>query len=171
MHGCRQRNMSGAIRKSRVSARLRPVVVSDSCRTSSRRGVLVEPSRCRTHRISSTRRSDYDADLTPPTRKYLPRLHNHHPAAINAYDARFRDISLAPRRPIFRIRDRGNIDAMAMLDSNYSQSSSNYHRKISAESSRRSNTQASAYTVDASSMALTGFHFSTPGAEGPAWWV
>lgn len=58
---------------------------------------------------------------------------------------------------------------MAMLDSNYSRSSSNYHRKTSVESSRRSNTQASAYAVNASTMALTGFHFSTPSGEGAGW--
>ena len=56
---------------------------------------------------------------------------------------------------------------MAMLsNSNYSNSSSNYYRKNSSESSKRSNTQASAYVVNASSMALTGFHFSTCGAGG-----
>lgn len=57
---------------------------------------------------------------------------------------------------------------MAMLDSNYSKSSSNYHRKVNTEASRR---QASAYVVDASSMALTGFHFSTPSGEGAGWYV
>lgn len=56
---------------------------------------------------------------------------------------------------------------MAMLqDYNHSSSKSNYARKTSTESSRRSNTQASAYAVDANTMALTGFHFSTCGAGG-----
>ena len=63
---------------------------------------------------------------------------------------------------------------MAMLLSNNQSmtgSSSAYSRKTSTESSRRSNTQASAYVVDASTMALTGFHFSTCGAGGLEWWV
>ena len=64
---------------------------------------------------------------------------------------------------------------MAMLLSNNqsmtSSSSSAYSRKTSTESSRRSNTQASAYVVDACTMALTGFHFSTCGAGGLEWWV
>lgn len=56
---------------------------------------------------------------------------------------------------------------MALLsDCNYSRSSSNYARKTSTESARRSNTQASAYAVNADTMALTGFHFSTCGAGG-----
>lgn len=55
---------------------------------------------------------------------------------------------------------------MAMLiDSNYSNSSSNYYRKMSSEFNKRSNAQASAYVVDAS-MGLTGYHFSTSGAGG-----
>ncbi|RMY90059.1 hypothetical protein D0861_03893 [Hortaea werneckii] len=60
---------------------------------------------------------------------------------------------------------------MAMLqNSNYSNSSSNYYgRRASSESSRRSNTQASAYAVDASTMALTGFHYSTCGAGASGW--
>ena len=59
---------------------------------------------------------------------------------------------------------------MAMLiDSNYSNSSSNYYRKMSSENSKRSNTQASAYAVNAGTMALTGFHFSTSGGGAPAW--
>ncbi|KAI5364313.1 Putative ornithine decarboxylase antizyme, acyl-CoA N-acyltransferase [Septoria linicola] len=52
---------------------------------------------------------------------------------------------------------------MAMLDSNYSESSSNYHRKTSTESSRRSNTQASAYAVNASS----GFEAPPGGVPSP----
>lgn len=61
---------------------------------------------------------------------------------------------------------------MALLsDCNHSMSSNYYARKTSTESSRRSNTQASAYAVNASTMALTGFHFSTPGAGGPGSWV
>ena len=56
---------------------------------------------------------------------------------------------------------------MAMLqDYSHRSSNSNYARKTSTESSRRSNTQASAYAVDATTMALTGFHFSTCGAGG-----
>lgn len=56
---------------------------------------------------------------------------------------------------------------MALLsDCNYSRSSSNYARKTSTESARRSNTQASAYAVNADTMALTGFHYSTCGAGG-----
>lgn len=67
-------------------------------------------------------------------------------------------------------------DEMAMLlnSSNYSNTSSSnnyYSRKTSTESSRRSNTQASAYVVDAASMALTGFHFSTCGGGATGWWV
>jgi len=59
-----------------------------------------------------------------------------------------------------------------MLDNNYmSKSSSNYVRKVSSESTRRSNTQASAYAVNANTMALTGFSFTTCGGRGPAWWV
>ena len=61
---------------------------------------------------------------------------------------------------------------MAMLiDSNYSNSSSNYYRKMSSENSKRSNTQASAYAVNAGTMALTGFHFSTSGGGAPAWYI
>ncbi|CAK3906426.1 ornithine decarboxylase antizyme like [Lecanosticta acicola] len=56
---------------------------------------------------------------------------------------------------------------MAMLyDCNHSKSNSSYARKTSTESARRSNTQASAYAVNASTMALSGFHFSTCGAGG-----
>jgi len=59
---------------------------------------------------------------------------------------------------------------MALLqDSNYSNSSNNHYRRSSSESSKRSNTQASAYAVNASTMALTGFHFSTCGAGGQGW--
>lgn len=58
---------------------------------------------------------------------------------------------------------------MAMLSNNYHSSSSNYRRSPSEESSGRrsgANTTASAYIVDASTMALTGFHYSTCGAGG-----
>lgn len=43
-------------------------------------------------------------------------------------------------------------------------SSSNYYGAV--KEAARSNTQASAYAVDAVNMALTGFHFSTSGAGG-----
>jgi hypothetical protein len=57
-----------------------------------------------------------------------------------------------------------------MLDNNHmSMSSSNYSRKVSSESSRRSNTQASAYAVNATTMALTGFHATTCGGRGAGW--
>jgi hypothetical protein len=61
---------------------------------------------------------------------------------------------------------------MAMLmENNLSHSSSNSYRKTSSESTRRSN-MASAYVVNAATMALTGFHFSTTGAaRGVGWWV
>lgn len=56
---------------------------------------------------------------------------------------------------------------MAMFKNNNSMSSSSNYRKNSSESTRRSNTQASAYVVNATTMGLTGFHFSTCGAGGP----
>jgi hypothetical protein len=60
---------------------------------------------------------------------------------------------------------------MAMLmENNLSHSSSNSYRKTSSESTRRSN-MASAYVVNAATLALTGFHFSTTGAGGAGWWV
>ena len=57
---------------------------------------------------------------------------------------------------------------MANLQSNRSSSSSsNYYRKSpSGFPSRRSNTQATAYAVDATTMALTGFHFTHGFAGG-----
>lgn len=57
---------------------------------------------------------------------------------------------------------------MAMLSqtSSNSSSSSHYYDRSSSESNKRSNTQASAYIVDAANMALTGLHFSTCGAGG-----
>lgn len=60
-----------------------------------------------------------------------------------------------------------------LQDSNHSMSSSSgyYVRKSSSESSRRSNTKASAYAVDADTMCLTGFHFSTCSAGGVGWYV
>lgn len=69
--------------------------------------------------------------------------------------------------------------AMAMLlQNNYNSSKSSGARKISTESSRRSNAplqKASAYVVSAPSMALTGLHFSTSsttcGAGAAGWWV
>lgn len=56
---------------------------------------------------------------------------------------------------------------MAMFKNNNSMSSTSNYRKNSPESTRHSNTQASAYVVDATTMGLTGFHFSTCGAGGP----
>lgn len=56
-----------------------------------------------------------------------------------------------------------------LQDYSNSSSKSNYGRRTSSESSRRANTQASAYAVDAASMALTGFHFSTRGGQGAGW--
>jgi len=57
---------------------------------------------------------------------------------------------------------------MAMLtDNNHSISNPNPTRRASPDSvSKRSNTQASAYAVDAGTMALTGFHFSTTSGAG-----
>ncbi|KAH9822015.1 ornithine decarboxylase antizyme like protein [Teratosphaeria destructans] len=74
------------------------------------------------------------------------------------------------------------LNPMALLqDNNLSMSSNNHYaatttttttapasRKSSTESARRSNTQASAYAVDAATMALTGFHFSTTSGAGGA---
>lgn len=62
---------------------------------------------------------------------------------------------------------------MAMLqeDSSYSNSSHPAARKTSHESSRGANTQASVYAVNAATMALTGYHFSTLRAGGLEWWV
>jgi hypothetical protein len=56
-----------------------------------------------------------------------------------------------------------------LLNSNNSSSSKNYTRKTLSPS--RANTQASAYVVNATSMELTGFHFSTTGAGGVEWRV
>jgi hypothetical protein len=61
---------------------------------------------------------------------------------------------------------------MALLMNNSTSSSSkNYTRKTTSPS--RANTQASAYIVNAASMELTGFHFSTStiGAGGAEWRV
>ena len=59
---------------------------------------------------------------------------------------------------------------MALLNNNnYSNSSSSNiytTARASTDSAKRSNTQASAYAVDASTMALTGFHFSTTSGAG-----
>ena len=61
---------------------------------------------------------------------------------------------------------------MAMITGNQISSSSNYRRSSSAgsigSSGRRSaaNTTASAYLVNAATMGLTGFHYSTCGAGG-----
>jgi hypothetical protein len=61
---------------------------------------------------------------------------------------------------------------MALYTENQTSSSSNYRRSSSAgstgSSGRRSaaNTTASAYLVNASTMGLTGFHYSTCGAGG-----
>jgi hypothetical protein len=61
---------------------------------------------------------------------------------------------------------------MALYTENQISSSSNYRRSSSAgstgSSGRRSaaNTTASAYLVNASTMGLTGFHYSTCGAGG-----
>ncbi|WPH00285.1 Hypothetical protein R9X50_00310900 [Acrodontium crateriforme] len=83
------------------------------------------------------------------------------------------DPTAVPPRPLYtstnqspRTRSPWQIYPMAMLQqSNYSSSSSNYYsRRSSNESTRRANIQASAYAVDASTMALTSLHFSTCGA-------
>lgn len=62
-------------------------------------------------------------------------------------------------------------NAMALISENQTSSSSNYRRSSSAESSGRrsvttNTTTASAYVVNAASMGLTGFHYSTCGAGG-----
>lgn len=63
-------------------------------------------------------------------------------------------------------------NAMAMITGNQMNTSSNYRRSSSAgstgSSGRRSaaNTTASAYLVNAATMGLTGFHYSTCGAGG-----
>lgn len=111
--------------------------------------------RCPTHPLTPT--------VSPGT---SPRYHHHHRTARR--HRRTKPLGFDPTSHYAR-RKPGTLDAMAMLDSNYSRSSSNYHRKASVESSRRSNTQASAYAVNASTMALTGFHFSTPSGEGAGW--
>ncbi|KAK5115784.1 hypothetical protein LTR62_000873 [Meristemomyces frigidus] len=59
---------------------------------------------------------------------------------------------------------------MAMLQNHSKSSSSNYGQRTSSENNRHgANTQASAYAVDVATMALTGFHFSTRGAQGAGW--
>lgn len=60
---------------------------------------------------------------------------------------------------------------MAMLYTSNSRNSSSNHygRLVASESTRRSNTQASAYAVNAATMALTGYHFSTRGAGASGW--
>lgn len=59
---------------------------------------------------------------------------------------------------------------MALISENNYTSSSNYRRSSSASSGRRSvnttNTTASAYVVNAATMGLTGFHYTTCGAGG-----
>lgn len=50
-------------------------------------------------------------------------------------------------------------------------SSNNLARKSSPWSARHSNPQASAYSVNISTMALAGFHLSTLGAGGVGCWV
>lgn len=61
---------------------------------------------------------------------------------------------------------------MALIsESNRTSSSSNFRRSSSASSSGRrsattTNTTASAYVVNAATMGLTGFHYSTCGAGG-----
>lgn len=62
-------------------------------------------------------------------------------------------------------------NSMALISENHTSSSSNYRRSSSAESSGRrsvttNTTTASAYVVNAASMGLTGFHYSTCGAGG-----
>lgn len=58
-----------------------------------------------------------------------------------------------------------HIDPMANSNQ-YSRSSSSNYYQATVDVAARSNIQASAYTVDAVTMALKGFHYSTCGAGG-----
>jgi len=68
--------------------------------------------------------------------------------------------------------------AMAMLSNSNQYSSSNSYRRSSSTSSSGSgsrsaaaNTTASAYVVDADTMALTGFHYATTSLAGGVGWL
>jgi len=60
---------------------------------------------------------------------------------------------------------------MANFTNQYSKSSSSNYYQATKDVASRSNIQASAYAVDAVSMSLKGFHYSTCGAGGAGWWV
>jgi len=114
---------------------------------------------------------------------FLPRIHHHlrraeiTPKAIITCDSLrippVIDFSshpdhLNPRILAAPASNRGRHTKMARLhDNNFGMSSSSSStRKISSESTKRSNTQASAYVVDASTMSLTGYHFSSSCGAG-----
>lgn len=80
---------------------------------------------------------------------------------------------LAPRFRIYHPPESRpwQYQEMAMLSNKKSSSSSSNYSRKSDESVKRSSTQASAYLVDAVTMELTGYHFSTGGGQGRRWWV
>ena len=98
------------------------------------------------------------ARTTPPT------LVQHTPPSSDPLATAFRPNSTTRTKP----KQPWQLHAMAMLSENQI-SSSNYRRSSSAESSGRrsaSNTTASAYVVNAATMDLTAYQYSTCGAGG-----
>lgn len=98
------------------------------------------------------------AHTTPPT------LVQHTPPSSDPLATAFRPNSTTRTKP----KQPWQLHAMAMLSENQI-SSSNYRRSSSAESSGRrsaSNTTASAYVVNAATMDLTAYQYSTCGAGG-----
>lgn len=107
---------------------------------------------------SQARISAKTAHSTPPT------LVQHTPPSSDPRATAFRPNSTTRTLP----KQPWQLYAMAMLSENQI-SSSNYRRSSSAESSGRrsaSNTTASAYVVNAATMDLTAYQYSTCGAGG-----
>ena len=107
---------------------------------------------------SQARTTAKTAHTTPPT------LVQHTPPSSDPLATAFRPSSTTRTLP----KQPWQLHAMAMLSENQI-SSSNYRRSSSAESSGRrsaSNTTASAYVVNAATMDLTAYQYSTLGAGG-----
>lgn len=69
-------------------------------------------------------------------------------------------------RVVCSARSRGIFNQMASITSNHKSSSSSNYYKTTMDVAARSNIQASAYSVDAVTGSLKGFHYSTHGAGG-----
>lgn len=135
------------------------------CTSSSRRpplhhhlSLIPSTNTATTAHRSQARTSAKTAHTTPPT------LVQHTPPSSDPRATAFRPNSTTRTLP----KQPWQLYAMAMLSENQI-SSSNYRRSSSAESSGRrsaSNTTASAYVVNAATMDLTAYQYSTCGAGG-----